>query len=64
MAYLQVGVFILWVFIWLWLPAKKFVGPESPEGELPVYHDNGMLFYSVSVAAFLTAQVGLIASTV
>ncbi|KAF4519456.1 hypothetical protein B566_EDAN009931 [Ephemera danica] len=51
-----VGAYITWVIVWLNVPSKQFVGPESPEGEKPVYQDNGFLFFTATMIAFFTVR--------
>ncbi|CAB3365471.1 Hypothetical predicted protein [Cloeon dipterum] len=48
--------YLLWVFVWLWIPDKKFKGPVSPEGEIPEYQDNGFQFYVATCILFCALQ--------
>merc|ERR1712123_262684 len=46
-------IFLLWSFISLKVPARTFLGPTTPSGYVPAYSANGVLYYIVSLAAYL-----------
>ncbi|XP_050692804.1 uncharacterized protein LOC126983770 [Eriocheir sinensis] len=49
-----VGVTLLWGLASLWVPGEDFYGPETSFGYTPRYKANGVPFFVVSVAAYLT----------
>ena len=54
--------FYLWAFLSLKVPSKQFLGPKSPEGEVPRYAANGTQFYLVSLAAYFALGKDLLQS--
>jgi len=47
-----VFIFLLWSFISLRVPSKKFSGPATPLGYVPVYSANGVQYYLISLATY------------
>ncbi|GAQ89718.1 sterol reductase [Klebsormidium nitens] len=48
----------------LYLPGKEVYGPVSPAGNIPVYKDNGILAYGISLIAYMAAwKLGLFQAT-
>ncbi|WP_131794756.1 7-dehydrocholesterol reductase [Fluoribacter gormanii] len=41
------------------LPGKKFEGPITPKGNIPVYKENGVLAFIVTMTSFCIASFGL-----
>lgn len=49
-----------WAVFWMRvLPGKKVKGPVTPNGNIPVYIDNGFLHYCVTMTGFLALTIGL-----
>ncbi|KAF4532582.1 hypothetical protein B566_EDAN010043 [Ephemera danica] len=43
----------MWSMASLWIPSGTFLGPATLEGYQPKYSDNGVLYYFVSLLAFI-----------
>jgi 7-dehydrocholesterol reductase len=47
-----VGVWFGWAYLSLIIPSAQTKGPVTDFGQVPVYQDNGVLYYWASVVAF------------
>lgn len=52
-AWKLVLAFYAWAYVSLKIPSKKYSGPATPDGYVPVYSANGTQYYLVSLVAFL-----------
>ncbi|XP_045171560.2 uncharacterized protein LOC123533770 [Mercenaria mercenaria] len=52
--------YFVWAVFWMRvLPGKKVTGPVTPNGNTPVYTDNGFLHYIVTMVGFALLTIGL-----
>jgi 7-dehydrocholesterol reductase len=59
-AWSLIGVFALFELVLMrLLPGKRFLGPVTANGNVPVYKANGVLAFSVTLAAYAGASFGL-----
>lgn len=47
------------LFLMRAVPGKPFYGPVTPKGNIPVYKNNGMACFLITIASFLMASFGL-----
>ncbi len=59
-AWLMIGLFSLFqITLMKLLPGKRFEGPITPKGNIPIYKANGVLAFCVSLISFIVGSVGL-----
>jgi 7-dehydrocholesterol reductase len=59
-AWTMIAVFAVFELVLMkLLPGAEFRGPATPSGHVPVYRDNGLLAYGVTIVAFLGGSFGL-----
>lgn len=52
--------YCMWAVLWMKiLPGKQVEGPLTPNGNTPVYTDNGFLHYVVTMIGFMLLTIGL-----
>lgn len=60
MGWKLIGVFALIQLILMRVvPGKRFEGPITPHGNVPIYKENGLLCYVITLALFLGCSYGL-----
>uniref|UniRef100_A0A0K8SIV7 7-dehydrocholesterol reductase n=2 Tax=Lygus hesperus TaxID=30085 RepID=A0A0K8SIV7_LYGHE len=52
-----VTVFALWAFVWLKIPGPTTKGPASPTGYVPIYADNGLTYYFVTLLLMIALDL-------
>jgi len=56
-AWSMIGIFSLFqILLMKYLPGKRFEGPITPKGNIPVYKANGIFAFSVSMVSFVVAS--------
>ena len=55
-----IGIYVFFQLAFMKLvPGKPYYGPETPNGHIPLYKDNGLAVYLLTIASFCGAGYGL-----